>query len=143
MTAFQTFIRSLSPRTVMIALCVVYLGVAGLTFEDYGVNPDEGLHIANGKAVVDWYASGFENREIFRWTNIWAYGGAYDVLCHFAVQVSPFEVHATRHLLTALVGLIGLGGPHVELLRRELLHQLVLNAGYLLRKPLLRTATLL
>jgi len=112
MTAFQTFIRSLSPRTVMIALCVVYLGVAGLTFEDYGVNPDEGLHIANGKAVVDWYASGFENREIFRWTNIWAYGGAYDVLCHFAVQVSPFEVHATRHLLTALVGLIGVLGAY-------------------------------
>jgi tetratricopeptide (TPR) repeat protein len=112
MTAFLTFIRSLRPRTAMIALCVVYLGVAGLTFDDYGVNPDEGLHIANGKAVVNWYASGFTDRGIFRWTNVWAYGGAYDVLCHFAVKFSPFEVHETRHLLTAVVGLVGVLGAY-------------------------------
>lgn len=103
----------LKPRNVLVAICVGYLAAILATFGDYGVNPDEGVHIANGEAVVDWYASGFESRALFTWTNIWAYGGAFDVLCHFAVRVSPFTVYETRHLVTTLTGLVGVIGVYV------------------------------
>jgi len=100
------------PRSLLAILCLVYLGAALSTFKDYGINPDEGMHISYGKSVVAWYTSGFTERSVFKWTNIWAYGGAYDVLCHLATKVSPFTVYETRHLVDAIAGLVGVLGAY-------------------------------
>ena len=104
--------QRVGPRGLLVLLCLTYLGVALATFRDYGVNPDEGVHIAYGKSVVAWYTSGFTERSVFTWTNIWAYGGAYDVPCYLVTEVSPFTVHETRHLLNAVVGLLGVLGAY-------------------------------
>jgi hypothetical protein len=103
-------ILSIEPQKILVLMCACFVCVVALTFDDYGVNPDEGLHIANGKHVFDWYASGFTDRDIFTWSNVWAYGGAFDVVCHLVTLISPLSVYETRHLLTALIGLLGILG---------------------------------
>jgi tetratricopeptide (TPR) repeat protein len=110
-TIIQKF-QLVGPRGLLAILCLVYLCVALATFRDYGINPDEGLHIGYGASVVAWYTSGFAERGVFTWTDIWAYGGIYDVLSYAATEVSPFAVHETRHLLNAIVGLVGLLGAY-------------------------------
>ena len=100
------------PRNVLAVVCVAYLIALAFVYDDFGVNPDEGLHITNGEQVIRWYTSGFEAREMFAWTNLWAYGGAFDILCHAAVSVSPLSVYETRHMMTALFGLLGILGTY-------------------------------
>lgn len=100
------------PARLLSVIVIAWLTIVLLTFADYGTNPDEAGHIVNGKAVVDWYSSGFVERTTFMWGDIWRYGGAYDVLCHAATSISPLPVHQTRHLLTALIGLVGILGTY-------------------------------
>ncbi len=86
---------------------VLYGLVIVFTFQDYGINPDELGHMTYGRSVVHWYLSGFNERRIFSWTNTWLYGGFFDTITYLAMQVSPLEFFATRHLCTAAMGMLG------------------------------------
>ena len=88
-----------TPGRLLGLLSLLYILAVALTYGDYGVNPDEPHHIANGKALIDWYRSGFQVRTTFTWTNIWMYGGAYDAIVHVIVGWSPLSVYKTRHIL--------------------------------------------
>ena len=101
-----------TPTRLLALLSLLYIFAIALTYGDYGVNPDEGHHIANGKAVIGWYRSGFQDRTSFTWTNIWMYGGAYDVVVHVISGWSPLSVYETRHVCNAIVGLAGIVGVY-------------------------------
>lgn len=91
----------------LVFLLVIYAGVIFFTFRDYGITPDEGHHVEYGASVVAWYTSGFEERSIFTWADVWLYGGFYDTVVHLLTRLSPLALYDTRHLINAFVGLVG------------------------------------
>jgi 4-amino-4-deoxy-L-arabinose transferase-like glycosyltransferase len=84
--------------------------VVGLTFQDYGVTWDEPFHDRYGEGVLTFYRSGLSDRQAFLYLDLPYYGAAFDLLCALTRRVSPFGLYETRHLLNALVGLLGVLG---------------------------------
>ena len=95
------------PSRCFIGLMLIYGFVIVLTYQDYGINPDEVGHMTYGRSVVYWYLSGFQERRIFSWTNTWLYGGFFDTITYLAMQALPLDFFATRHLCTAAMGMLG------------------------------------
>lgn len=80
------------------------------TFNDYGITWDAHYHMANGKHVLAYYTSLFEDRSVLTYHNLYLYGGAFDGIVALANLVSPLGEYETSHLLNALVGVLGLVG---------------------------------
>lgn len=92
---------------------VLFLATTALivfTFRDYGVTWDESFHVRYGDGVVDFIASGFSDRDAYDYLDLKYYGAGFDLLCAAAARVSPLELYDTRHLLNALVALVGVIG---------------------------------
>jgi len=89
-------------------LCVAVLVL--LTFQDYGVTWDEDSHSWYGVFVLDYYLSGFTDLRSLHWLDLFNYGAAFDAVAAALNKVSPFGTYETRHLLNALVGVVGLVG---------------------------------
>ena len=100
--------RLASWQICFLLLLLMYAGVILVTFQDYGITNDEGPHVEYGYSVVRWYATLFEERRIFSWTNVWLYGGLYDTISFLAIQVLPLDLYDTRHLCNATVGFLGI-----------------------------------
>ncbi len=80
------------------------------TFRDYGITWDAHYHMANGRHVLAYYASLFEDRSVLTYHNLYLYGGVFDGVVALANLVSPLGEYETSHLLNAVVGLIGVAG---------------------------------
>jgi hypothetical protein len=81
-----------------------------LTFRDYGVTWDEDAHNWYGNFVLDYYLSFFVDRNALHWRDLYNYGAIFDTLAAALNRVSPIGIYETRHLLNALVGILGLVG---------------------------------
>jgi hypothetical protein len=86
------------------------LAVVMLTFQHYGVSWDEEIQSQYGQAVFDYYNSGFVDHRYNQIFNLYLYGGMFDALAAFVDAYSPLGIYATRHLLNALFGVLGLWG---------------------------------
>ncbi len=84
--------------------------VALLTFQDYGVTWDEDGHNWYGVFVLNYYVSGFSDLRALHWMDFYNYGAIFDATAAAINTVSPFGTYETRHLLNALVGIVGLVG---------------------------------
>lgn len=93
-----------------VALVAVATAIVLLTFDDYGVTWDEPFHVRYGNGVVDYIASGFTDREAYRYLDLYYYGAVFDLVCAVATRLSPLPLYDTRHLLNALVALGGILG---------------------------------
>jgi 4-amino-4-deoxy-L-arabinose transferase-like glycosyltransferase len=93
-----------------LVLFALSFSVILLTFRDYGVTWDESFHDHYGEGVLAYFRSGFSDRESFLYIDLPYYGAAFDLLCALAKRVSPLGLYETRHLLNALVGLLGVLG---------------------------------
>jgi hypothetical protein len=97
-----------------------------LTFRDYGVTWDEDVHNWYGNFVLEYYLTFFADNNALHWRDLYNYGAIFDTLAAALNRVSPIGVYETRHLLNALVGILGLvgccklghaiGGPRVGFL---------------------------
>jgi hypothetical protein len=96
------------------AVLLVAAALALLTFRDYGLTWDEPYHLEYGRDVVAWFASGGRDQSAFsggnRMGDLYLYGAAFDVAAQLASRLLPLDVVETRHLLNALVSLLGLWG---------------------------------
>jgi len=81
-----------------------------LTFRDYGVTWDEDVHNWYGNFVLDYYLSDFAERDALHWRDLYNYGAIFDTIAAAANRISPIGIYETRHLLNALVGVLGLAG---------------------------------
>jgi hypothetical protein len=81
-----------------------------LTFRDYGVTWDEDAHNWYGNFVLDYYVSFFTDRSALHWRDLYNYGAIFDTAAAALNRVSPIGTYETRHLLNALVGVLGLAG---------------------------------
>src|SRR3984893_2030290 len=91
---------------------IIVLGavLALLTFRDYGVTWDEDAHNWYGNFVLDYYVSFFADRNALHWRDLYNYGAIFDTAAAALNRVSPMGIYETRHLLNALVGVLGLVG---------------------------------
>ena len=78
------------------------------TFQDYGVSWDEMLQNTYGIKLLQYYTSGFDDLSAFNYSNLYLYGGFFDLIAALLNKVSPFGMYETRHLLGGLIFLAGL-----------------------------------
>jgi hypothetical protein len=101
----ELFWRRLSSGLAILAIALVLL-----TFRDYGVTWDEDAHNWYGNFVLDYYLSFFVDHNALHWRDLYNYGAIFDTLAAALNRVSPIGIYETRHLLNALVGILGLVG---------------------------------
>jgi Dolichyl-phosphate-mannose-protein mannosyltransferase len=97
-------------KRLSIGLTVLTIFLVLLTFRDYGVTWDEDSHNWYGNFVLDYYLSFFADQNALHWRDLYNYGAIFDTLAAALNRVSPIGIYETRHLLNALVGILGLVG---------------------------------
>ena len=80
------------------------------TFSHYGNGFDAEVQDVYGRQIVSWYATFGRDHSALTYLDLYYYGGLFDTLAALVNLASPWPHWATRHLLEALFGLIGLAG---------------------------------
>jgi hypothetical protein len=88
-------------------LAVVCLAVA-LTVGQYAISNDEEVQHRYGELIVAYYASGFEDRSLFGYRNLYLYGGLFDIAAALLAKLLAYDVYLMRHLMCALIGVGGI-----------------------------------
>ncbi len=91
---------------VLIAALVV---IALLTFKDYAISNDEGVQHHYGELIVAYYTSGFADQSVFKFQNLYLYGGLFDIIAVVLGHLVPIDPYHLRHILCALIGIGGIG----------------------------------
>jgi hypothetical protein len=98
------------PSDACAGLLIVALVILALTtFGDYAVSNDEEVQHRYGELIVAYYASGLTDRTLFGFKNLYLYGGLFDIIAVLLARVLPFDVIDIRHVLSALMGIGGVG----------------------------------
>jgi hypothetical protein len=104
--------RSLIPSDpYSVATCLLLAAVAAialLTFRDYAISNDEGVQHHYGELIIAYYRSGFADRELFTYQNLYLYGGLFDVIAVGLAHVIPIDPYTLRHVLCAMAGIGGI-----------------------------------
>lgn len=86
-------------------------------YRDFGIIWDEPNHQYYGLRIIDYFARFFDPSvfpmpagEITRETNYLLYGGLFDVLAGLCFRLFGGDPYETRHLVNALVGVVGIIG---------------------------------
>lgn len=80
--------------------------VAGFS-TDAGLIWDEPLQRKYGDFILAWFKSGFRDRSAFDYRDLYLYGGLFDAPAQWLTTLSPLGPYETRHVLCALVAVIG------------------------------------
>lgn len=83
--------------------------LVALTFRDYGISNDEEVQHRYGELIVAYYGSGFTDRSLFGYKNLYLYGGFFDIAAVLLGKILPVDVYHLRHLLSAVIGIAGIG----------------------------------
>lgn len=92
---------------------VLLAGIAvlvALTFRQYGNGFDAQVQDVYGKDILSWFRTDGADHSALSFRDLYYYGGLFDTVAALANQYSPFPHWATRHLLEAACGLLGLAG---------------------------------
>jgi Dolichyl-phosphate-mannose-protein mannosyltransferase len=93
---------------LLFALSVVVLVVLVFsTFKEYAVSNDEGLQQHYGDLIVAYYRSGFTDRSVFDFRDLYLYGGLFDMIAALLAQILPFDLYDIRHVMSAFAGVGG------------------------------------
>jgi hypothetical protein len=94
--------------SALLFLSLVLLVAA--TFGHYGNGFDAEVQDVYGRQIVSWYATLGHDRSALTYLDLYYYGGLFDTLAALVNLISPWGHWATRHLLEAISGLIGMVG---------------------------------
>jgi len=95
----------LATALLIAALLVVALATIG----DYAISNDEEVQQHYGELIIAWYASGFTDQALFHFKNLYLYGGLFDIVATLLGRALPFDLYTIRHVLSALIGVAGIG----------------------------------
>ena len=87
------------------ALVALALG----TFSDYAISNDEGVQHHYGELIINYYSSGFADKSLFNFQNLYLYGGLFDIIAIALSHLIPIDPFDLRHILCALIGIGGIG----------------------------------
>ncbi len=91
------------------ALLATLVVLALWTLRDYAISNDEGVQHHYGELILNYYASGFRDRSVFTFENLYLYGGLFDVVAVSLSHLVPLDPYDLRHILCALIGIAGIG----------------------------------
>src|SRR5581483_11742026 len=104
-------VRSLLPSNPYdIATCLLLTAIAAIalfTFRDYAISNDEGVQHHYGELIIAYYRSGFADRDLFTYQNLYLYGGLFDVIAVGLARIIPIDPYTLRHILCAITGIGG------------------------------------
>lgn len=111
---FAARIAALSPYDLAtIGLLAALTVIAIATHDSYAISNDEEVQHRYGELIIAYYTSGFTDRSLFHYINLYLYGGLFDVIAVLIERALPFvEPYTVRHLLCALTGIAGIGAAH-------------------------------
>ena len=90
---------------LLIAVLVILLLA---TVSDYSISNDEQVQHRYGEFIVNYYASGFADRALFYFGNLYLYGGLFDVIAVLLGKILPIDIYLIRHVLCGLIGIAGI-----------------------------------
>lgn len=101
-------------RVAAACLIAALLVLIGLTYRRYGISFDEPLQQTYGAGVLRYFLSGGEDRAYaFAFSNLYLYGGLYETAAALWASLLPgLDLYDARHLLNALVGVLGIVGAY-------------------------------
>lgn len=117
-TGTPTWLHALSSPLARRALVtLVWLGAAILAARlalDAGITWDEPIQRDYGDLILAWFRSGFHDRAALKFENLYFYGGLFDAPAQWLISldISPWGVFETRHVLTALISVAGIGATY-------------------------------
>jgi Dolichyl-phosphate-mannose-protein mannosyltransferase len=88
-------------------LMTALVALALTTFKEYAVSNDEGLQHHYGELIIAYYTSGFADRSVFDFSNLYLYGGLFDIVAVLLAHLLPFDPYDIRHVMSALAGIGG------------------------------------
>src|SRR5215813_2009835 len=77
--AIRSFVPSDPYDIASCLLLSALVAAALLTFRDYAISTDEGVQHHYGELIIAYYRSGFADRELFTYENLYLYGGLFDI----------------------------------------------------------------
>ena len=92
---------------LFVVLLTILFVLVVATFREYAVSNDEGLQHHYGDLIVAYYRSGFTDRSVFDFSNLYLYGGLFDIIAVLLAHVLPFDLYDIRHVMSALAGIGG------------------------------------
>ncbi len=97
----------------VVALLVALVVLAITTYDSYAISNDEGVQQRYGELIIAYYLSGFTDRQLFHFDNLYLYGGLFDILAVLVERALPFfDPYTVRHLLCALTGIAGIAAAY-------------------------------
>jgi hypothetical protein len=95
--------------TVVLLLALVVL--VFVTYQSYAVSNDEPVQQHYGTLILDYIHSGFTDRSLFHYVNLYLYGGLFDIFANLLEKLFPSaDLYDVRHIFCALIGIGGIGG---------------------------------
>jgi hypothetical protein len=91
------------------ALFVTLTVLVAVTFRDYAISNDEEVQQHYGALIVAYYASGLTDQALFHFRDLYLYGGLFDIIAVGLEKGLPVDPYQVRHLLSALIGVGGIG----------------------------------
>ena len=113
-----SWLRALSAPLARRALVTLLWLTAGMLAArlalDAGITWDEPIQRDYGDLILAWFRSGFHDRAALKFENLYFYGGLFDAPAQWLISldVSPWGVFETRHVLTALIAVAGIGASY-------------------------------
>src|SRR6201992_1668864 len=105
-------LRSLIPSNPYdVATCLLLTALAAIalfTFRDYAISNDEGVQHHYGELIIAYYRSGFADRDLFTYQNLYLYGGLFEVIAFGLAKLIPLDPYTLRHILCAMTGIGGI-----------------------------------
>lgn len=107
--AARRYLRKVGAFDLATAILMAALPALVLaTFTQYAVSNDEGVQHHYGELIIAYYKSGFADRSVFDFQNLYLYGGLFDIIAVLLAHLLPFDPYDIRHLMSALAGLGGI-----------------------------------
>ncbi len=97
-----------TPNAMSACVLIVFILVGIGTLNDFGLNWDEPGNIHYGNLLLSYYTSGFDNTEVFRFANLYYYGGAFDLSTSAISSYYEVDVQIIRRAMGLSIGTFGL-----------------------------------
>ena len=88
-------------------LLIVLIALVVATADSYAISNDEEVQQRYGELILQYYASGFTDKAVFQFRNLYLYGGLFDVMAVGLQHLLPLDPYAIRHFLCAAFGISG------------------------------------
>jgi hypothetical protein len=102
-SAFEIDVFDLAAAPLLATLVVLVL----VTFKQYAVSNDEGVQHHYGELIIAYYKSGFADKSVFNFDNLYLYGGLFDIIAVLLAHLLPFDPYDIRHVMSAVAGIGG------------------------------------